>query len=476
MIGLILSITSSLASDAPVAPTRARCVPDGRYISWREHRIDDEGLSHVPLRGADGLAVADLDRDGHRDIVSVHEDSSHVRIAFGGDDPDRWDNRTLASGDLVGAAEDVDIGDLNGDGRADVVIACEQAHLVVFIAPKDARDVSAWRSVILAATRGRGSWIRVKIADLNGDGRPDIVGANKGQAEFSYFHLDGDADDPAAWTEVVIGRCKTPINVHPVDFDGDGDLDLIAASRGERKLLYYENRGPDRPWREVLIHEGEPATEGFMMVLADLDADGRLDLLTEADHAGEVFWFGRSGRPPSRPDEQRPRSGRPPSRPDEQTPEWHWSVHLIGTIAPDHATGLGFADINGDGRRDLIVGGYSAGPRLHDPENSSPKDPAGRLAWFEQPEDPTKTWPRHDVSRRRRGMFDMFIPADLNGDGLVDFITTRGNSGEYDGVLWLEQVRTDAPAPAFRPARERDSAEMPLPTDELPAVPKERTP
>ena len=91
----------------------------GEFISWREHRIDDEELSGgVPLRGADGLKMADLDGDGHLDIVSVHEDSDHVRLHFGSDDPDRWASVTLAGGKEAAAAEDIAIGDVNNDGSA----------------------------------------------------------------------------------------------------------------------------------------------------------------------------------------------------------------------------------------------------------------------------------------------------------------------------------------------------------------------
>ena len=45
----------------------------------------------------------------------------------------------------------------------------------------------------------------------------------------------------------------------------------------------------------------------------------------------------------------------------------------------------------------------------------------------------------------------------------MDFVGTRGNSLPYDGVYWLEQSRTDAPMASFAPARDTDSAEMPLP-------------
>jgi hypothetical protein len=60
-------------------------------------------------------------------------------------------------------------------------------------------------------------------------------------------------------------------------------------------------------------------------------------------------------------------------------------------------------------------------------------------------------------------MFDEFIARDVDGDGDMDFLGTRGNSAPYDGVFWLEQVRSAAPRPAFERARGEDSAEVPLP-------------
>jgi hypothetical protein len=109
-----------------------------------------------------------------------------------------------------------------------------------------------------------------------------------------------------------------------------------------------------------------------------------------------------------------------------------------------------------------MTGGYSGGARDAD-NDRSPTAVSGRLAWYENPGDMTKPWIRHDISRRRRGMFDQFVPRDMDRDGDLDFVTTRGNSSNYDGVLWLEQVRTPQPAPSFKQARDKDSPEIPLP-------------
>jgi hypothetical protein len=70
---------------------------------------------------------------------------------------------------------------------------------------------------------------------------------------------------------------------------------------------------------------------------------------------------------------------------------------------------------------------------------------------------------RHDFSRRHRGMFDKFVAKDMDEDGDLDFASTRGNSGPYDGVFWLEQVRASEPVPAFTHARAKDSPEVALP-------------
>lgn len=430
--------------------TRARSAKDGKYISWREHRIDDEGISKVRLRGGDGLEVTDLDNDGNIDVVSVHEDSSHIRIAFGTQDPDRWDNFTLASGEAVKACEDVAVGDINGDGRMDIVVACEVGNLTYFQAAEKPRDISAWKATVLAATLGRGSWIRVKIADVNGDGKLDIVGVNKGRfrpptpGTFSCFYVHGEPTDSDAWKETVIGRASFPaINARPIDLDQDGDLDIVGGSWGEGSIYVFENTAEGVHWRKHPVHSGpQPVAIGFMMEFTDVDGDGRIDIISGSgprSDRDQIHWFQHPGK-----------LGQ------------NWKPYFLGSVHPDRATGLRLTDINDDARLDLVVGGYSWGLREREPRNPKLEDSCGRLAWFEMPREPMKEWIRHDVSRRRRGMFDAFVVRDVNGDGLLDLITTRGNSGEYDGVIWLEQVRTHKPVPAFKQARTHDSSEIPI--------------
>ena len=139
-----------------------------------------------------------------------------------------------------------------------------------------------------------------------------------------------------------------------------------------------------------------------------------------------------------------------------------WLAHKIGTFLPDSITGLVAADINNDGHMDILAGSYSRGTRTAE-QDVKVTDPLGRLGWFENPGSAEGKWIRHDISRRKRGMFDKFIARDMDADGDIDFVSTRGNSGELDGVFWLEQVRSKEARPAFTAARTEDSDSMPLP-------------
>src|SRR5262249_14775764 len=109
------------------------------------------------------------------------------------------------------------------------------------------------------------------VADLNGDGSPDIAVANRGMASYLCFN-DGKLgfdcrpleDSPSAATLVV------------ADMDGDGATDVVYACRDACQSLVYFNDGRGHfsrraPW-------GAPKSSVRALAVADFDGDGRLDI------------------------------------------------------------------------------------------------------------------------------------------------------------------------------------------------------
>lgn len=182
---------------------------------------------------------------------------------------------------------------------------------------------------------------------------------------------------------------------YPLDVNGDGYLDIITGGWWGQTLRWRENpKGQPVPWK---VHDIAPVGSIERPCFHDIDRDGHVEIIPNCP-GGPVRIF-RLER-----DAQGKGTGR---------------FSQVTVFDGPSGHGIGFGDINGDGRDDIVLAG----------------------GWLEAPEDPyTGRWTWHpelDLG----GASCPILVHDVNGDGLNDLIVGQGH--DY-GLAWWEQQRDEA--------------------------------
>ncbi len=246
-------------------------------------------------------------------------------------------------------------------------------------------------------------------ADFTGDGRPDVISNSDGKTRLFV------APD---WKELIID--ETPgydfIHGETFDVDRDGDPDFIGARYSPGLIVWLEC--PDDPaaglWKARIVDDQLNGIHGVLK--GDVDRDGYPDLF--ANSAQTVGEFPNSAAWLKVPEH--------PRRADR----WQRNLFAAGD-APGLSHYLGYGDINGDGRPDIALAAKGG---------EQDKSGLGEwFAWWEAPQDPTHPFKKHPLPGRHPGATNI-QQADLNGDGKVDLLASRGHG---QGLIWFENPTWD---------------------------------
>jgi len=361
-------------------------IPDSCDVS---PRVRFEGMQFDLAHGVSSLLLEDFDGDGNADVITTHKDSGIVSVLL-----NRGDATFSPFGFPAGrGARTIACADFDGDGQLDISTA-NPVEFGVSILLNSGQGAFSERTAI--ATEG--SSFAVASIDIDADGDVDLLVANSlgtlGQGSILLLRNTGGGD--------LIADDEFGVGLHPTvlrsaDLDGDGRLDLVAlnSESNDFSVLLSDGNGGFLPELRTATVAAPRSFE-----FAELDGNDRLDVIL-ISAAGTISALLNQG-----PGDLRP-------------------ADLDGL---PNAETIGVADVNGDGRADLLaasdgIGSDTLAVLLN-------RGPAG----FELAE----TIPIDRVPAFLAG-------ADLDSDGRTDIVT----AGERLGVF-LNQG-----GGAFSPGAER---------------------
>jgi hypothetical protein len=265
----------------------------------------------------------------------------------------------------------ITIGDLDGDHMPDIAVGSQNSIGAVWY------QNPSWKRYAI----GDGEFTTDgEIADLDSDGDGDIVLSDYEKDAIAWWENKGRPFSPSGWERHEIGaRFAHDISVG--DLNGDRNLDVVMFRKDKpRQLTWFE--APNDPRQSWTRHTIEtPLGEG--LDLGDLDGDGDLDI------AAGTNWYENA---------------------NSQGQQWNKYSFIRKTQQNwDKLTRDRIADMNGDGKRDIVL---------------SHAEGEGRVSWFENP-----TWDEHIIEPESlKGAHSLDV-ADFDADGDRDVFVGEMNTG-----------------------------------------------
>jgi hypothetical protein len=360
--------------------------------------------------------LGDLNGDGKPDIVTANNDAGTVSVLLnattpGASTPSFGGRNDLVAGD---GPTGVALGDLNGDGRPDIVASnVLEDTLSVFLNTTTGSAPPTFRANVDLSMGGFPE--AVVLADLDGDGRPDIITANPGGDSVSVRvnTTASGATIPAFGSEITFAVARTPRDLAVGDLNGDGRPDIVTTSQADDEVSVLISDSLPGAAPHFRAHSDVAVgADPHVLAIGDLNGDGRADVIA-ANHNGNTVSILLST-----------------TNPGDTNPTFRAQGQFSVGINP---YSIALADLNGDGRLDVVAG------NLADESVSvllNRMAPGATLADFE-----TETHVAGGGEARGMAL------ADLNGDGRPDVVMANGNDANV-GVL-LNNTAPGATAASF---------------------------
>ncbi len=308
-------------------------------------------------------------------------------------------------------AEGAAVGDLNGDGHADLT-----SGPFVFLGPEFNERIAIDEPQVFPVA-GYSNAFFSHVVDLNRDGKNDVLVIGFPGREARAYLNPGDMSSDTPWQKVVVADQVSNESPAFVDLIAGG-LPEIVCSRDTAYGYYEAGDDPLQPWQWHAISETgiAPKPFGHGLGVGDVNQDGRLDIVDRTS------WW------------------KQPENPQGQWPMQRWCLGECGRGGAQ----IHVVDVDGDGDQDIVTSlnahGYG-------------------LAWFERQSE--ARFERHDIMGETSILSPYGVAVsqlhavemvDVDGDGLKDIITGKRwkahnghdpGSREPAAVYWFRCVRSD---------------------------------
>lgn len=264
----------------------------------------------------------------------------------------------------------------------------------------------------------------VRLADINADGRADIVTGWEESGKVRAYLNPGSGEARTAWPHIQVGVAANVEDAVAVDLNGDGRHEIVSASEGKTRALHIHwCEGEDAITRDSVFRtEVLPPSRNVMMWMFvlphDVNGNGRIDLIAGGKGPdAAIGWF---------------------EAPADPLDLHAWKWHPLGDVG--WLMSLVDLDVNEDGYEDILY--------------SDQRGETAGVYWLEHPgegADLTQPWKRHsfeltdyldEIGAPGRRIVCFLSHADLDGDGLTDILVAANRQivifrkVEADGSVW----------------------------------------
>ncbi|MGH9745165.1 MAG: choice-of-anchor D domain-containing protein [Candidatus Acidiferrales bacterium] len=306
-----------------------QCIPDGGTSNVMYLPVIDTvpSLTFVESQnagapGAWGVIAADFNKDGMLDVVTANRGSNTVTVYLGNG------NGTFQTGQTITVFSGpfgLAVGDVNNDGNPDLIVTSLFASGSGGIAVLLGNGDGTFQAPVIF-TNDRGAAETVALADINGDGNLDLIAGNLSAAGVEVFLGNGTG----AFAAPVIYGTTLGSDIGQVqlaDLDGDGKLDLVVTNESVVAVMLGDGTGAF----------GTPSTRSVPgsvgMAIGDFDGDGKLDVVVSSFDGPTAFLKGGGDGTLAAP----------------------------VTIATSSNRAIAMGDFNGDGKLDFVTQDQTGG-------------------------------------------------------------------------------------------------------------------